>query len=842
MSCRWKKRSLMKFFFGALLFSIFACGSQDKDRDTDTDTNTDEGGADSETSSQIDSGTDTETDPGDEEEIGDVSSFTIGDYLVTVTQGRPGRLEVQDAADDGRLMWKSAFGSSVVFAQRATFSAVENRGSLDIEDPAELSCEKSRIDEASKEGESVVIKGSLLGEGCEASFSLTLAAQEDHVSLEATLEPGETGLNRVLLRAGSTADEKIFGFGEQFSELNLKGRSFPIVVQEQGIGRGDQPTTTSINAIYKGVGGSWLSTYFPMPYYLTDSNTGFVLENTQVSFFDLSADDKTTIKLVGTQMRGRILRGKNPLEIIESLTAYTGRMDPLPDWIGDGAVVGMQGGTAEVRAKLAELDELGCPIAAFWLQDWVGKRITIFGSQLWWNWEVDDDQYPGWEELVSDLEAEGIRMMVYVSPYIADVSVEKTNVKRNLYTEAAQEGYLVVDAQGEPYKIQNTDFDAGMIDLTNPDAAAWYKNVISEQVLGAGASGWMADYGESLPLDAALHSGADASAYHNEYPVRWAELNKSLLEEEGRLDDVVFFTRSGYTGSQGYSRLFWLGDQTVDWGENDGIKSVVKGLLSGGISGVSLNHADIGGYTTLDIFKLERSKELLLRWMELSAFTPIYRTHEGNQPENNAQFYSDGETYSHFTKFAKVYAAAADYRKTLMEEAASRGWPLVRHTALHYPDDPEAWKADDQWLLGSDILVAPVVNEAARMVAVYFPKGKWRQIWSGEEYGNESTGEWEFVDAPLGEPAVFEAKGSAGGARFLAELKAMGLIDWYRPGPGTDTDSATDDDTGTEPQTDTDSASEADTDTVTQTESPADTETESVSSSDAGADSDTPAN
>src|SRR5215203_10922 len=117
-------------------------------------------------------------------------------------------------------------------------------------------------------------------------------------------------------------------------------------------------------------------------------------------------------------------------------------------------------------------------------------------------------------------------------------------------------------------------------------------------------------------------------------------------DQRGRGEDIVFFNRSGYTKSPRYSTLFWVGDQLVDWDEHDGIKSAVTGLLSSGLSGYSLEHSDIGGYTALDnpLLTYHRSKELLLRWIELGAFTTVFRTHEGNIPEVNHQIYSDRET------------------------------------------------------------------------------------------------------------------------------------------------------------------------------------------------------
>jgi alpha-glucosidase len=275
-----------------------------------------------------------------------------------------------------------------------------------------------------------------------------------------------------------------------------------------------------------------------------------------------------------------------------------------------------------------------------------------------------------------------------------------------------------------------------------------------------------------------LSSGADPKSYHNRYAEEWAEVNREAIREAGREDDVVFFNRSGYLKSPGYSTLFWLGDQLVSWDEHDGIKSAVTGLLSSGLSGYSLQHADIGGYTAIDnpLLEYHRSKELLMRWSELAAFTVVFRTHEGNRPEVNHQIYSDEETLRHFSRFAEVYVAWKPYRTELVREAAETGLPVVRHPFVHYPHDPEVHGLDYQFMVGSELMVAPVLDPGEDAVEVYLPAGRWVHLWSGREYGSPEEGTYKTVRAPIGEPAVFYKEGSEAGRRFREELGRRGLL------------------------------------------------------------------
>lgn len=142
--------------------------------------------------------------------------------------------------------------------------------------------------------------------------------------------------------------------------------------------------------------------------------------------------------------------------------------------------------------------------------------------------------------------------------------------------------------------IPNTSFDAAMVDLTNQEACKWLKSIM-QGMIGTGVKGWMADFGESLPFDARLHSGEDPRGIHNKYPELWAQLNREVVNECGD-NELVFFMRAAYMRSPRWSTLFWEGDQMVSWQRHDGIKSAVVGLLSGGVSGFAFNHSDIGMY------------------------------------------------------------------------------------------------------------------------------------------------------------------------------------------------------------------------------------------------------
>jgi alpha-glucosidase len=501
------------------------------------------------------------------------------------------------------------------------------------------------------------------------------------------------------------------------------------------------------------------------------------LENYEYSIFDLVDDNRTSIEVISNNMSGRFISGNSPLELIEEYTKFAGRMPELPDWLGNGAMVGIQGGTKFVHQQVKKLVDHDVPISSLWIQDWVGQRSTPYGTRLWWNWEVDRTSYPDWEDLVLNYNLRDVRILGYVNPFLVDVA-KKENYRRNLFEEAKELGYLVRDEKGKVVHTGSGGFHAYMVDLSYPKANRWLKNIIKEKIVSNGMVGWMADFGEALSFSTILHDGTSGRRYHNRYPEEWARLNREVLEETGLVGEAVFFTRAGFTRSPRYSTLFWLGDQLVSWDHHDGIKTAVIGMLSSGFSGYSLNSSDIGGCIAIDnaLIKYKRSKELLLRWMELAAFTVMYRSHEGNDPETGGyQIYSDDDTMNGFARFAKVYKALHEYRKVYIKEAHEKGYPLARHMYLEFPADPNVLDIDLQYMLGSEILVAPVLDPEITTAKVYIPRGKWVHIWSDKVFGHEDKGVWAMIEAPLGRPPVFYKKGSELGADFVRKLDEMRL-------------------------------------------------------------------
>ncbi len=225
--------------------------------------------------------------------------------------------------------------------------------------------------------------------------------------------------------------------------------------------------------------------------------------------------------------------------------------------------------------------------------------------------------------------------------------------------------------------------------------------------------------------------------------------NAEAIREAGKEGEIVFFMRAGWTGSSRYSTAFWAGDQLVNWSKNDGLPSVIPAAISLGFSGSGVWHSDIGGYTTA--LWVKRSRETLMRWAEMAAFTPIMRTHEGLRPDSNAQVWTDAGILAHFARMSSVWTGLAPYHAAVMAEYESAGLPPIRHTWLHYEDEAELRSQSCQYLYGRDILVAPVLKPGLELSDAYLPSDHWVHLWTSREFrGGEVT-----IEAPLGYPPVF---------------------------------------------------------------------------------------
>ena len=548
--------------------------------------------------------------------------------------------------------------------------------------------------------------------------------------------------------------EHFYGTGETFSEFDLAGQKVRVWVAEhqnsKRIARklelweknGPEPERPWPFSDYE--------TYYAQPtftssrrYYLHADTTGYV------------GFDFTEPGYVGIELRENapiyVERARSFEELSGKLSRRLGHQRPLPDWVHDGVILGIEEGPAAIDEKIAKVRAAGTPVTGIWSQDWCGCRRTGFGYQVMWNWCYDKDLYPDLPEHIRRWRKEGIRFLGYINPFMA--------IEKDIYAYATAHGYCVKDKDGKDYLVTITTFPAAMIDLTNPEAWKWYKGLIKENMIGIGLSGWMADFGEYLPTDCVLHSGEDPEKLHNDWPALWARLNQEAIREAGAEDEVFFFTRAGSAGTIRYSSMMWNGDQHVDWSLDDGLASVIPATLSLAMSGYGMTHSDVGGYTTMG--PMTRGAELMMRWEEMNSFSPLMRSHPGNQPSRSIQFDAREDMIRHLSLCVRRFTALKDYLQMLEADNAEKGVPMRRPLFYHY-DEPSAYEEKFEYLLGRDLLVAPVIKEGAVEREVYLPEDEWVHLWTGEI----CRGGRIRVQAPLGQIPVFYRKESSWKAVF----------------------------------------------------------------------------
>jgi alpha-glucosidase len=528
-------------------------------------------------------------------------------------------------------------------------------------------------------------------------------------------------------------DGSFHGFGEQYNATEQTGEAFSLFVSEQGFGRDGESWFFS---------GDSHTTYFPMPWYLDARGFGVLVETDyRVEAEICSSDpDRAELEVVGdSDLEWRVFLGPTPKDVIRQLGDEVGRPTAPPDWAFLPWMCA-QGGPDSVLARLAAMQAADIPVGALWIQDWTGARENAGGGYgVQYQWKSDETLYPDLAGFVQALHDQDIRVLGYVNPFV-DPALDH-------WEEMEAAGLLPLDAEtGEVSTFIGPRGSMTTADLSNPATRDYIVDFLRAAVRDIGLDGWMADFAEWLPVDAEIHDG-DAAAVHNRYPELWQSITRQVMEAERPDGDWLMYARSGWTGVQAQAQVHWVGDQEADWSETDGLPTVVPAMINLGLSGQPFATHDIAGFSGGP-----STKELYMRWTELGAFSPFMRTHDGNDRENNHRWDSDEETTAHFSRMARIHEALAAERIELAAEAEESGLPMVRHLLLEYPEDREAWQVHDQYLLGSDLLVAPVLKEGSTMRRLYLPEGEWYGLWTGEHYSGPG---WVEVSAALGAPPVF---------------------------------------------------------------------------------------
>jgi sulfoquinovosidase len=405
---------------------------------------------------------------------------------------------------------------------------------------------------------------------------------------------------------------------------------------------------------------------------------------------------------------------------VRTLTALTGRHHVPPQWaLGPmmDRLVKNNGETfadyqANLKADIKHIDQYHLPLTAYRIEGWGFPDPANHGLALH-TWVHPQEQ----ATMIRQLRKRGIHPLAYLRPWLTPGS------------EAAQK-YGVQKADGTPYYVVGSaDREFGLVDFTNPAAVAWWQQQVKD-VLDLGFDGFMQDYGEQVLFDMHFSDGTTGVTRHNDYLTLYAKATMDEVKAYRKAHPdrhPWFFTRAGYSGLPGnaaYEFANFPGDETTDWGRASGLSSLTTDMLNRAVGGAYGYATDIGGY--LDYVSPPTTKQLFLRWAEWAALSPIFRLHGSGAAGTHAPWTYDAQTVRIYKQLSRLHERARPLILRLWKQADKSGAPVTRPLWWQDPSDRTGWKQDQEWLLGPNVLVAPVVAKGATSRRVYLPQGCWQ--------------------------------------------------------------------------------------------------------------------
>jgi alpha-glucosidase len=589
--------------------------------------------------------------------------------------------------------------------------------------------------------------------GTRAAAGAHLDVQVDAIDANVaalTVRPGASlDARQIGFRLPIARHERLHGLGERFGAVELRGQVVDSWVEDRHI---DPDRRTS---------------YSPSPVLLSTAGWGMVLDTNSRVHFDVGARTAHVLRVRADTgvLRVWVLRGE-PKALLRQASGLVGRAPVPPEW-GLGVWKALIGGEERVLADLRRLQRAGVPLDAVWSYDLVDRR-----SGFGWPWPIHDPippgAYPDPARLVDELHRRGLRVLGYLNPFV----VEGTPAFRT----AVARGLLLHDGTGRPlirsWQVSaDTRVRHGVVDVARPAARRWWQRRIAHGLEEVGFDGAMQDFGEGLPSGAAPSGSLRPGLAHNRTPVLYGELVRRAAQAV-KPDATVFFARAGYLGSQAHSTGRFTGDQQRSWDRERGLPSVLRAMLSGSLSGWPYWGPDIAGFTTAPD-DVRDEKELWLRWLQLGALSPVMRDMLGDQRRAVGAL-TDRETLTAFRAYARLHTALRPYLHALARAASRTGLPIVRPLFVEHPDDETAAGIEDQYLLGRDLLVAPVVRPGQVRRRVYLPPGDWTDYWTGRRLPG---GRWHVLCAPRHRIPLLHR---SGGGSPLPDPAAL----WAEPADG----------------------------------------------------------
>ena len=555
------------------------------------------------------------------------------------------------------------------------------------------------------------------------SMSVSVQAAGEGVYAVAAVGHGE-GITGVSIDLRAVKGERYLGLGERSDAVDHRGRS----VQNRVL---DGPYTESQAIIVTGVvpaPGLGLrpdSTYFPVPWILSTSGYGVLVDNDEDSTFQLATAPHRGVNRLSVQsdhLDLRVFGGPTPAAALSRMTAAVGRQ-PAP------STPALYGAWFQPRGDAAaDLDEqraAGVPVSV----------VQTYTHYLPCGSQVTDRE----RALTSAVHDGGAAITTYFNPMVCTTydPVYGAGLDAGAYTRNPDGTPLVY-----PYSTAS-HFVVSQVDFSGAAGVDFFHGLLDESVAD-GYDGWMEDFGEYTPDSAVSDDGTPGPTMHNRYVEQYHAAARSFEEQAPR--PLLRFNRSGWTGAIKESSIVWGGDPTIGWGF-DGLTSSVRQGLTMGTSGVSVWGPDIGGFFHLPGDPTP-STELLNRWIEYGAFTGVMRLQSGGiHPGTETPGVTDPDVAPVWKRYTRLRTMLYPYVAGSQDAYQAHGLPLMRHLALVTPGDSRAVGTDDEYLFGDDLLVAPVTRKGATSRSVYLPRGQWLELARGWRLAGDGTA--SLTGAPL---------------------------------------------------------------------------------------------
>ena len=499
----------------------------------------------------------------------------------------------------------------------------------------------------------------------------------------------DTGKTYMVEQLAIDVDECIYGLGERYT---------PFVKNGQVVEMWNEDGGTASEITYKNI-----------PFYITNKGYGVLLDNEGDAAYEIASEkvERLQFSVEGERLDYYVINGSTPKGTISKYTELTGKPALPPAWsfglwlttsfttnYDEGTTSGFIQGMADRDIPL-HVFHFDC----YWME-----------AYEWCNFTWDPKTFPDPAGMLKRYHDRGLKICVWINPYIGQ--------KSPLFQEGMEHGYLIRKTNGDVWQTDMWQAGMGLVDFTNPDAAAWYQGKL-KTLLDMGVDCFKTDFGERVPVkDIAYYDGSDPVKMHNYYTYLYNQAVFQLLERERGTGEAVLFARSATVGGQQFP-AHWGGDCSATY---PSMAETIRSGLSLACAGFGFWSHDISGFENTapaDIYK---------RWCQFGLLSSHSRLHGSSS--YRVPWLFDDEACDVLRKFVKLKCALMPYLYRQAVKAHEEGIPMMRPMYVEFPEDRACEPLDKQYMLGDSLLVAPVFKESGE-VEYYLPEGVWVNLLTG---------------------------------------------------------------------------------------------------------------